>query len=457
MFSPRLFVAIYVVLGFMLSTDAFAFYYEEHKHISQKALKLAISNKLLIIPVDLRQKFGTEHLCDDLLDDAPGDCFTLSDLPSLAGDHAGSPVLLKWKWLSKGLTPKTASVIDLISPVRILKEFNCISSETTISKPPQIKKFAEAVHGCSLKKLASNYELTIYDPNFLNTTAHNCNHFRQAGVSDKEELMILSQQSYVYNTSTKRNLFKRLLSLNFGLINPRVREKPEFYASAWYAQLHAAALELAAEQGEYNLAAAWLFETFALHFLQDGIASGHINTPSEGGINVLTETKIEHDDKSDKGLEVSISNACIEFNLSKDDNIISFPNLAKACSSTSQTVRIYGDKNLVDSPITKELAVYLTYVSLTEFSEAIQNQSPKLSLPVIDNEYKSDPAWISSDQESEQLYKLLFTWWESAGSKKANSLMKQAAMKYLEDGKIKALTLWPLEKDKLQISTTEIN
>lgn len=455
MLSHRLSIIIYIALVFMLSKNVYAFYYEEHKQITQKALELATSNKLLSIPDNLRLKLGAENLCKNLLDSAPGECFTLSDLPSLSGDHAGSPVLLKWKWLSKGLTPNTAPLVDLISSFRIVKEFNCISSETTTSKPPKIKEFANTVHSGSIKKTTKNKDLTAYDSNYANSAAHNCNHFRKPGVSEIEELITLSQHSYQYNTSTKLSFLKRLASFNFKKINPRSRKKPDFYASAWYAQLHSAALELAATKGEYNLAAAWLFESFALHFLQDGVSSGHINTPSEGGLSVLTKTKTIHDKKSSAGLNMSIANACKEFKLTENDDFALLPNLANVCNSTSHTTVIYGDKNLVNSPITEELAVFLTYVSLAEFSEAIQHQSPKLEPPVLDAKYKSDPAWFSLNNESEQLYKLLFTWWESAGSKSANSLMELAALKYQEDGKIKALTLWPLEMKPQLVKTAE--
>lgn len=453
--SLRLSKIIYVALGLLLCKDVFAFYYEEHRHISQKAFELAINNKLITIPSDLRIKLGSKNLCKNLLKNTSGDCFTLADFPSLAGDHAGSPVLLKWKWLNNSFTLNTAPLIDIISSFRIAKEFNCISSETTTSKPPEIKKFAELVYNSSIGDPASNKDLTTYDSNYANSAAHNCNHFRKTGVSKEDELITLSLKSYQYNTSTKLNFIRRLISFNFGEINPRVREKPYFYASAWYAQLHSAALELAATEGEYNLAAAWLFETFALHFLQDGVSSGHINTPSEGGLSVLTKTKTIHDKKSSEGIEVSIENACREFNLANKNDFLLLPTLMNECKSTPYITRIYGDKNLLNSKITEELAIYLTYQSLVEFSEAIKNKAPKLSHPVLNSEYETDPAWVYIDKESEPLYILLFTWWESAGSKEANSLMNQAAQKYFKDGKIKALTLWPLEKKNMQTITAE--
>ena len=40
---------------------------------------------------------------------APNGCFSISDIPALAGDHAATPLLLRWKWFndySKAQTPE---------------------------------------------------------------------------------------------------------------------------------------------------------------------------------------------------------------------------------------------------------------------------------------------------------------------------------------------------------------
>ena len=235
-------------------------------------------------------------------------------------------------------------------------------------------------------------------------------------------------------------------ALPFLRVNERSRFKPKLEAGAWYAQLHSTALELASRGGEKNLAAAWLFETFAMHFLQDGTASGHIATPNFGGLSVI-ETKKKHDNFSQGGMDVSIANACNAIENEYKDFQPVFTQLVKACKSDDKTARIYGDRYLADkadSSPTKDLAIFLSMVSLQEFGNAIRTKKPLMPEQKNEQTFEEDPHWTFQGQANDELAEILFAWWESGGNANAEtSPMSDAALIHIAAGNVKALSLWP--------------
>ncbi|EAW30204.1 hypothetical protein GP2143_01635 [marine gamma proteobacterium HTCC2143] len=440
-------------LSGMFSSQVSGFYYEEHKYVTQKALELTqASNQIVINQIEIKKGIGSDFLCGDLLDPEPGECFTLADLPALAGDHAGSPMLMQWKWFNDKRDPYTiVRVADYLASIRIIAEDECYSSETTISKVPNRIDFAALMHASpDASSFGEDLEISKSDSNYARSAAHNCNHFRNGNAKSPEEIMTDSGKSYTTDIWSKSKLIPYFVTEYFESLQSenRVREKPNLEAGAWYAQLHASALELASYPDATSQAAAWLFETYALHFLQDGVSAGHVATPSDGGLSVLLVTKKVHDEFSKNGLDVVFDNACNELTNLPQGVAKNFPDLEVACKKSPVGGVIYGDKQLVakKSGLTKDLAIFLSYISLKEFGQAVALQKPLLPPQIIEANYQRDPHWTFQGMDNEDLAKKLFVWWESAGRKDPSSPMEMAAVEYYKVGKIKAITLWPIAK-----------
>ena len=107
---------------------------------------------------------------------------------------------------------------------------------------------------------------------------------------------------------------------------------------------------------------------------------------------------------------------------------------------------IFGDRNLVKRDLnsaTKDLAVFLTTVSLSELGNAFKSGRVLVQLDESKNDY-SDPHWTFQGQLNDDLARTLFTWWESGGTTYTNKTpMADAATKHLEQGALKAIKLWP--------------
>lgn len=429
-----------MVFSLTVTPSVNAYYYEEHKLISQIALEIAIKHKMVEIDAKrLKKAIRSNFICDDIMDPTPSLCITLADLPALAGDHAGSPMLLQWKWLNDSRSaPWFFGVSDYLASTRIFFDHGCESSETTVSKIPAREDFIEVVHRSpGATTFGETNEIIDHDSNYIRSAAHNCNHFRNIenlSPGEYEESLTDSYSTTIWSKSILP--FRR---------NERTRLKPKLESDSWYSQLHASALELAARKGENNLAAAWIFETFALHFLQDGTASGHIITPNFGGTSVL-KTKSLHDKLSKDGLKVSIENACRALNSEYQVLKVEFPRLKEACNEDNFETTIFGDRNLVKRDLnsaTKDLAVFLTTVSLSELGNAFKSGRVLVQLDESKNDY-SDPHWTFQGQLNDDLARTLFTWWESGGTTYTNKTpMADAATKHLEQGALKAIKLWP--------------
>lgn len=433
-----------LLLGVFVLISAFPTFsldYEEHQLVSKVAINLAVESGGLIVDQKvLHNGLNSKYLCENLIEPLPKGCLTLSDFPAIAGDHAASPLLTKWKWLNEqGIDSKVIRLFDYIAITKAITQSSCTSSETTRSRIPKVVKFSKLVHEYQVNgKLAKDDELAKFDQNYIRSAGHNCNHFRKPNSQSSDDWFNESSQVYA-STISKRT------GLRFWVDkNERIRLKPKLVASAWYAQLHASALELASSKYESDIAAAWLFETFALHFLQDGSTAGHILAPTEGGSG--PKTKSIHDKYSKEGLLVSIAAACNYLNNEHETQVVALPLLVNSCAGEQNIVRIYGDESLDKSPITKELAAFLSYVSLLEFGEALRLKTPLMQPPVLEEPLTNDPHWTYdwSTGADRELYKAMFRWWESAGQETvSNSPMQEATLLHINHGNMKALTLWP--------------
>jgi hypothetical protein len=448
----KLFLPLTIALT---SLDSHAHYYEEHKLISQLALQLAVDNKMLDISnTGIRTGLNSKFLCEKLLDSKPKNCITLADLPALSGDHAGSPMLMQWRWFNDNRDPGlTVKFEDYIASARIIADRGCQSSETTNSKIPNREGFFKVMHRSpDAMSFGETSEVTSNDPSYVRSAAHNCNHFRDPRELSSEQYKLEVTGSYSTDIWTTRFFLPNFASKFLTVLraNERVRFKPKLEAGAWYAQLHATALELASIDGPENLAAAWLFESFALHFLQDGTSAGHIVTPNNGGLSVLKTKKI-HDKYSEKGIKVSIEQICKSLKEVYPQLKNEFVKLSKACNETNQTTTIFGDRNLVlsaEKTPSKDIAVFLTLVSLHEFGNAIKLKTPLMDEQKTATDYELDPHWTYQGQGNGKLAETMFAWWESGGKNNIQtSPMSEAAVKHIKAGNIAAFALWPKPVD----------
>jgi hypothetical protein len=424
------------------SVWASAFYYEEHKLVTQEALNIVTkSGDLKIDQEKIKRGIGGDALCRDLMNATPGACFTLADLPALSGDHAGSPMLIQWKWLDGDGSGKSHSfIIDALALAKVFFEGACTSSETTISKVPNRKSFAKAVHeNPDATEFATDYSLSDADSNYVRSAGHNCNHFRVNSIGEQSAA---SLESRTFNIFDKPAFFPHFLAkyVKAAQRNVRNRERPALTATA---------LELASYDTDIHIAAAWIFESFALHFIQDGVSAGHIDTPADGGGSVIFVTKKIHDKQSNNGINVSIESACKKLNNLSPDIESNFLALANACKNRQHQGKLFGDKNMISDStgLTKDLAVFLSFISLQEFGEAMASRAPLLQDQVPEPGFKNDPFWTYDSVENQDLAKKLFSWWESAGRSTQSSAMKRAAEKYFKKDKLEALSLWPVPRE----------
>ncbi len=443
-----------VIIIYSYSSEVYAFYYEEHKLITQKALTIANSMNYVSIDQELIKKgINSNFLCSNLMEVEPYNCFTIADLPALAGDHAGSPMLMQFKWFNDTRASSyNLAVNDYLASFRVFSEQKCQSSETTISKIPNRSEFAVLMHkNPNANSFAADHEISSNDSNYVRSAAHNCNHFRNPNIKNIDLYNTEIIKNSITTIWNKPTFIPYVLSEYLTILQSQRRErfKPKLEAGVWYAQLHATALELASYNDETSLAAAWLFETFALHFIQDGVASGHIATKNNGGIKII-DTKVEHDRASSNGLSVTIENACLAINGSYMILQDNFPQLTDVCQDSNFETVLYGDRNLIKqshSP-TQDLAIFLTLISLQEFGESISKQQPKIDEQFLADDFDLDPHWTFQGQGDGKLAKLLFTWWESGGkTNQTTSPMSIAAEQHAEEGNLKALFMWPIPKN----------
>jgi hypothetical protein len=95
-----------LVSNSLVISPARAFDYPEHAHISSVGIKLVLqtyddndSTVARDVLLSGAHALHASSLCPDdrVLSDAPDGCLALGDLPALSGDHAASPLLLKWR------------------------------------------------------------------------------------------------------------------------------------------------------------------------------------------------------------------------------------------------------------------------------------------------------------------------------------------------------------------------
>lgn len=393
-FSSRVVVAVVAWL-LLPSPRVLAFDYVEHARISHAGIRLFLG---LPDPglgndppraqrdvcagaskdeCELKKKFlasvtaslGSTRLCtadldhperDRLFQYAPAGCFSLSDLPALAGDHAATPILLRWKWFNDFSKPQDPMPTVEVA-LRLLGGLAEGDADpgTSLSLPPSVTGFLSFVRryasrpwavasGCTEghwdpvtgvraprecaadDSYPGDAEFMRYDATYGGLAERGHAHFRPSLCAATQE-----------NVSVARRPFG-----------------PALQAFAWYADLHAGAIELArwanssiVTTDEARLewrGAAVVLELYALHFLEDAVAAGHMQVNVETATNTFINAV--HDQANREGVWVEVPRTVCE----QMNSIPAAPgyyadklrHLKHACERTPARARVHGDHYL---------------------------------------------------------------------------------------------------------------
>ncbi|HLK39237.1 MAG TPA: hypothetical protein VKU41_20890 [Polyangiaceae bacterium] len=361
--------------------EARAFDYVEHERISFEGVRLFLGNRydppndppvgqvdcsasmaadcvprlefLKTLPVVL----PSSHLCGGsrLLEYAPAGCFALSDVPALAGDHAGTPLLLQWKWFNEYLKPQDP---DPPLEVALRTVFglgrSAYAPATSKGSPPAWAAFLRYIRrystrpwpvdpiceegdwdpeapatrrrACSSGDLfPGDVALTAFDSNYVSLAERGHPHFRPGVCGPTREWYAAPRTSDPMN--------------------------PPFNAFAWYADLHAGAayaaryagwLKAAGKSGsEYWLGTAVLLEFYSLHFLEDAVAAGHMQMDATTSTNVLLSAV--HDMANAEGVWVRLpAGGALKATAAR----ASLPALDAAFAPGAPPARLFGDHQL---------------------------------------------------------------------------------------------------------------
>jgi len=355
----RPFIAGCALACLLLSTAGFT--YPEHVWATRRALDLAESLRgehelqrwtdalEALITNDAFCHAGVQPMSWEA-DEAPM-CFEIADLPALAADHSTSPISLAARWL---IDRDFHSDEDPISWVgHRIEEVVDNSNDGTASPHwcnaslPDTQAFLEAVREydrSSVPRLDTgeiDLPLALADPVYTCLSMRMPAHFRLPG-TDLEEAMSMSRP-----------------------LPNALSEYARYHAEA---ELLAALSWRAADPVESELLSglALLHEMYALHFIQDAVAAGHIVTSqqqlSPGSVRAT------HDYYNENGLIVAVPNEACD--LVSDDPVLSAAlwRLPKACGSEEKRERregtavcVRGDHALFDDAPCVSAAASLWY------------------------------------------------------------------------------------------------
>ncbi len=446
-----------LTLGFlMLSSPVGAFDYPEHVHITWKALNALFHDckaaeatapsadciaKTGLLQVGALMRAGVDEasslVCEDavLFDEAP-DCFAISDLPALSGDHSAGPMLLLWRWFDPMAPPVEQETrwSQLIGGTRSWHS----SPETAFARVPDrrrfltyMRKFASPTWRAGRKP--DNEAIAATDDTYLSILLRMTNHFRPRMKSPEDvfgEPFESTRVALIYGGRDDRH-------------------KPQNNAFAWYADLHLGALTYAqmastasTDQRQHLLGIAFFLELTALHFIQDMVAPGHITSDTTKG---SLSTNLTHDRDNHGGMVVRLPKELCD----AATHVVGCH--TPLCDKT--TTMIYGDgaletlgssADVTPDAVrpTQDWAITLTYLSLDELVKAA---TPRTAAPDAPSSTPSstsgDPTWFRPlcqgtepprDAEWDRFmaarkksqvpepailrsYLALFRWWESYG------------------------------------------
>jgi hypothetical protein len=434
------------VVASVLSETAQAFDYPEHAHISYRALAAVTSDCESRPPGArarceraLRLKRITEAelpaplFCSptELLDsDQPSTCFSLADVPALAGDHAASPLLTAWRWFrnSEQYHEQNKLYVALPGVVAVLNT-SSRSPETTLIRLPDRRPFLEYMRQFAPRHWPqgsgpSDLELETFDDNYIGLAERGHPHFRPP------------------LTPATALLASARVSLKYPKFDPkRRRGKPDSQAFAWYADQHLGALRLAYLASLHHpcldenalLAAALFLELNAWHYLEDSVASGHMI----GEAKVLNNGALSatHDRYCKGGVRARLGDAgdpgkapprpplCDR--LAAIAPAGTWPLMESLCDSATHEGILLGDhqilKGRADAQLAEQWASALAAESLSEVVRASDGETFHMDVATRALDDISDTTQWGNGADPADTWapdafdQYLFAWWEGNG------------------------------------------
>jgi hypothetical protein len=446
-----------------------AFDYTEHAHISHLAIALATTGcpdedaasctRARELADALRAQLDEPLLCasaDTVAADQPATCFTLADIPALAGDHAASPLLTRWRWLDPTQpSRKQGGLVAAFPGVIAMFDTSSRSPETERLYVPDRSGFLAYIRGYApahwpLTAGPSDLGLEQYDGNYIGLAERGHPHFRPRLAGPHARIQAVDHRS-AYLAAL------RYLTHYTRYEPSRLRSKPDTNAFAWYADQHLGALRMAhaaslasADDRQLLLATAMFLELNAWHYLEDSVASGHMigdaNSPS-GALNngALTATHNEYcaglpGQQPPRRVDVRVPRGLCHM-LAEHHWEGQLRQLAAVCADPLERIHsIYGDHVIAtsgtvvgslltpkdqdprtfDAIVTENWAAALAGESYREVARASAGDDFG-SFPAHDalvdcgheDHWTTDPAYTWGYAPTEvRLYQCLFAWWE---------------------------------------------
>lgn len=338
-----------------------------------------------------RVELGSSHICpkDSFLAYAPAGCFAVSDIPALAGDNSANVMTLKWRWFNDALRPqdqRSGFAVGLSLVAGLARKDH--GPDTTALGPPEVSGFLQYVRrhqsrswptvpscregdwdptkgqanlaACAADDTAvSDFDFMRYDSDYGTLSERGRPHFRPATCAWSSR-----------PNASEPAFFEA----------PRYSDTaPGLNAFAWYADYHVGAAALQAyartiaacrpDESNAWLGAAVVLELYALHFIEDAVASGHMQANAEEATNA--QLNAIHGAANLDGVVVRCPN------LDQLDPHNSLKALRDACSAGERTTRVHGDHFLVrqglanpGARVTFEWAAALVERSLRNLYEA---------------------------------------------------------------------------------------
>ncbi len=308
-----------------------------------------------------RTELGSSHACpsSSFLSYAPAGCFAASDIPALAGDNSANPMTLKWRWFNDALVPqdqRSSFAIGVSLVAGLARKDH--GPDTTALGPPEVSGFLQYVRRHQSRRWPTvpscregDWDPTIGQANLIACAAGD------TAVSDFDFMRYDSD----YGTLSERGRPHFRPATCAWSSRPRAGapaffEAPRYSdtapglnAFAWYADYHVGAAAMQAysrtiatcrpEESKAWLGAAVVFELYALHFIEDAVASGHMQANAEAATNA--QLNAIHEAANVDGVVVRCPN------IEQFDPDKSLHALHEACANGERTIRVHGDHVLV--------------------------------------------------------------------------------------------------------------
>lgn len=373
--SRPLFSSLAIVGALTVSRSALAFDFTEHAHIT----KLALDDIMARHPgararfEDVRGVVASRFTCDEgaFLEESPPTCLSLVDLPALSGDHAAGPLSVKWKWFDDCVAPREqVSLVEKLPAIVV----EIYESEQSPEQVPVHKPDIRGFVGVRAEKSASHWPLAAsisdirlqeVDDTYTQLAERGHPHFRPRLAAATAAL-----------AAQRRGYSSR----------GRDRNKPEYEAYAWYADLHWGALRFAraarrepdAERARFLGATAIYLELIALHYVQDGVSAGHIVPDATRLAN--PSLNLTHDEYCQDGIDVDRpTGLCLAWTPARVDAALCDA-WDRVCSPRSKvSPHIVGDHQIALDPargeVTLAWAVGVSSLSLDEVFRELEGDA----------------------------------------------------------------------------------